>query len=143
MGADGAPLARSNWEEREAFLAHVSEHRAPRFAAHWTFMLEPLVPDHSDRPGALRYRQIEYYRMPMMAFLALDGLDGLTRADYVRLTHASAPGDPKALPFTESYLADLQARAIASKECVAAGGGDALRPIAQNSPIKVIPAPAG
>lgn len=41
------------------------------------------------------------------------------------------------------YLADLQARAIASKECVAAGGGDALRPIAQNSPIKVIPAPAG
>ena len=41
------------------------------------------------------------------------------------------------------YLADLQARAIASKECAAAGGGDALRPIAQNSPIKVIPAPAG
>ena len=30
------------------------------------------MPDHSEAAGLLRYRQIEYYRMPLMAYLALD-----------------------------------------------------------------------
>ena len=84
-----APTARC-WRaptrsDRDAFLAHVAEHRAPRIAAHWAFLLEPLVSDHSGRPGALRFRQIEYYRMPMMAYLALDDPRALTRNDFVRL----------------------------------------------------------
>src|SRR5882724_11013776 len=56
----------SGWDAHgNAFLAFVQHQRAPRIAAHWAWLLEPLVPDHSEREGALRYRQIEYYRMPV------------------------------------------------------------------------------
>ena len=36
-------------------------------------------------PGLLRFRQIEYYRMPLMGYLALDDPRALTRNDFVRL----------------------------------------------------------
>jgi hypothetical protein len=113
LGADGQVLARSDAQQRESFLAHVCEHRAPRIAAHWAFLLEPLVPDHSDREGALRYRQIEYYRMPMMAWLALDDPRALTRNDFVRLglvTGAGAREGEAALPYAEKHLADFEQR---------------------------------
>lgn len=41
------------------------------------------------------------------------------------------------------YLDELQARAIASKECVAAGAPEGLMPIATNSPVRITPVPAG
>lgn len=85
LGADGAVLARSDAQERDAFLAHVAEHRAPRISAHWDHVLAPLVNHHSGAEGTLRYRQIEYYRMPMMAYLAVDDPRRLSRADFVRL----------------------------------------------------------
>jgi hypothetical protein len=113
LDAAGAVLARSDAQQRDVFLAHVAEHRAPRIAAHWAFMLEPLVSDHSGRPGALRFRQIEYYRMPTMAWLALDDPRALTRNDFVRLgllTAAPEGGHDAALPFAEPQLADFEAR---------------------------------
>ena len=85
LGADGRVLARSDAQDRATFLAHVCEHRAPRLSAHWAWLLRPLVPDHSEEAGALRFRQIEYYRMPMMAWLALDEPRDLTRNDFIRL----------------------------------------------------------
>lgn len=108
IGADGAVMARSDYGDRQRYLDFVGEQRAPYFASHWQFLLAPMVPHPSPTKAPLSYRQIEYYRMPTMAFLALDGLDGLTRADYVRLTLASAPGDPQSLPFTESHLAEFE-----------------------------------
>ncbi len=115
LDAAGAVLARSDAQNRDAFLAHVSEHRAPRIAAHWAFMLEPLVSDHSGRAGALRFRQIEYYRMPMMAYLALDNPRALSRSDFVRLGLVTGAGDAAAdgdtsLPFAEPHLADFEQR---------------------------------
>jgi hypothetical protein len=117
LGADGRVLATSDAQQRDAFLAHVAEHRAPRFAAHWAFLLEPLVSDHSGRDGTLRYRQIEYYRMPLMAYLSLDDPRALTRNEFIRLglvTGASeggshAPG-PEALPYAEAHLTDFERR---------------------------------
>lgn len=85
LGHDGQVLARSDAHQREAYLAHVAEHRAPRMAAHWAYLMQPLVAEHDQAPGVLRFRQIEYYRMPMMAFLAVDDPAALTRADFVRL----------------------------------------------------------
>ena len=88
-------LAHSDAQQRELFLAHVARHRAPRIASHWAYLLQPPVSDHSDQNGTLRYRQIEYYRMPLMAYLALDDPRALTRNDFVRLglvTGASEPG---------------------------------------------------
>jgi hypothetical protein len=95
LDADGRVLAASDARERDAFLAHVAEHRAPRIASHWAFMLEPLVNHHSERPGALRYRQIEYYRMPMMAYLAVDDPCALSRGDFVRLGLVTGPGEAR------------------------------------------------
>jgi hypothetical protein len=133
--ASGAVLAASDAQQREAYMAHVREHRAPRIAAHWAFMLKPLVVDHSDEPGELRYRQIEYYRMPLMAYLALDDPRALTRSDFVRLglvtgaggsdiaafstpataalgTAASMPGADRTpdLPYAPDHLADFEQR---------------------------------
>ena len=92
LGPQGAVLARSDSQQRESFMSHVAEHRAPRTAAHWAFMLQPLVADHSDAPGDLRYRQIEYYRMPLMGYLALDDPRALTRNDFVRLGLVTGAG---------------------------------------------------
>ncbi len=126
LGADGSVLATSDSQQRDAFLAHVCEHRAPRTASHWAFMLQPLVADHSDEPGALRYRQIEYYRMPLMGYLALDDPRALSRNDFIRLGLVTGAGgsdnggltdgapEPGAegghLPYGADHVADFEAR---------------------------------
>jgi hypothetical protein len=117
LDAQGQVLAASDANQRDAFLEHVSTRRAPRMSAHWDFIMQPLVGDHSDRPGALRFRQIEYYRMPMMAYLALDRPRDLTRSDCVRLglvtgsgSGAREPAGGCALPYGEQHLADFEAK---------------------------------
>jgi hypothetical protein len=118
LGVAGEVLASSDAQQRDAFLAHVAEHRAPRIAAHWAFMLKPLVSDHSDEPGALRFRQIEYYRMPMMGYLALDDPRALSRNDFIRLGLVTGSGggdnagirDGSALPYAADHLADFEQR---------------------------------
>jgi len=104
LGKDGRVLAKSDFENREKFLASVCRHRAGAIAAHWEFLLEPMVPHHSGRAGAIRYRQLEYYRMPIMVYLALDDPGKLTRVDYARLAFATARGDGKTLPFSARHL---------------------------------------
>ncbi|MFM2112988.1 MAG: hypothetical protein RLZZ271_1648, partial [Pseudomonadota bacterium] len=111
LDAQGRVLAESDASQRELFLDHVSQHRAPRIASHWDWLLHPLVSDHSDQTGALRYRQIEYYRMPLMGYIAVDNPQSLSRADFVRLglvTGASVDDDE--LPFSSSHLADFEQR---------------------------------
>ncbi len=113
LGHDGQVLARSDANQRELFMAHVSSHRAPRVAAHWAWLLEPLVGDHSGQTGELRYRQIEYYRMPQLAFLALDNPRALSRNDMIRLglvTGAAETRGDASLPYAEEYLADFEKR---------------------------------
>ena len=135
LGAASAVPAASDARDRDAYLAHVREHRAPRIAAHWAFMLQPLVVDDSVAPGVLRYRQIEYCRMPLMAYLALDDPRALTRSGFVRLglvtgagrsdiaafgrgdiaafgRRPSLPGAGRAaqLSYVEDHLADFEQR---------------------------------
>jgi hypothetical protein len=114
LDAQGRVLAVSDARERDAFLAHVAEHRAPRIAAHWEFVLAPLVNHHSAQTGSLRYRQIEYHRMPMMAYLAVDDPCALTRSDFVRLGLVTGAGEdgapPLALPYAEQHLEDFEPR---------------------------------
>lgn len=127
LDAQGAVLARSDAQQRELFLAHVAEHRAPRIATHWAFVMKPLVADHSDEPGELRYRQIEYYRMPLMGYLALDDPRALTRSDFIRLGLVTGAGGSDngglsddgvppvsaaggSLPYGADHLADFEQR---------------------------------
>jgi CorA-like Mg2+ transporter protein len=117
LDVHGRVLAASDAQQRELFVEHVAVHRAPRTAAHWAFMLQPLVSDHSDQQGLLRYRQIEYYRMPLMAYLALDDPRALSRNDFIRLGLVTGAGDVDlgrggdcALPYAEQHLADFEQR---------------------------------
>ena len=88
----------------------MGRYRAPAIAAHWEYLLTPMVPHHSMQPGALRYRPIEYHRMPVMGYLAVDRLSALTRADFVRLGLVTPPGPPGVLPVSERHAADFEAR---------------------------------
>lgn len=99
-------LARSNTTEKALFLGHVQTHRTPRLAAHWDFMLRPLACEQSDHAGLLTFRQIEYYRMPMMAWLALDAPERLQRSDWVRLglVTGNAESGLGSLPFADEHL---------------------------------------
>ena len=106
----GKVLSASDYEDREKFLTQVCAKRAARVAAHWQFLLNPLVPHHSDQTGPLRYKQLEYYRMPQMTLLAMKAGNDLTRADYVRLAFASGPGDCSELPFSQRHLEDFEER---------------------------------
>ena len=120
IGRDGSVLARTDAHEREAFMAHVSRHRAPRIASHWAWLMQPLVSAYSEQPGALRYRQIEYHRMPLTAYLALDDPQALTRNDFIRLglvtgagprtAQTVRDGSGNALPYGEPHLADFERR---------------------------------
>jgi hypothetical protein len=110
LDTSGVVLAASDHEQRERFLAWVTRHRTPCIAAHWEFLLRPLVPHTADEPGLVRYGQLEFHRMPVMGYLALESLSGLTRADFVRLGLVSAPGDEARLPCPEVYARDFEQR---------------------------------
>ncbi|CAN5920783.1 hypothetical protein BH11PSE13_BH11PSE13_29090 [soil metagenome] len=111
LAADGSVLARSDAQHQDAFLEHVAQHRAPRISAHWAFLMQPLVSDHSEEAGTLRYRQIEYYRMPVMAYLSLDDPRRLTRNDFIRLGLVTgAAATDATLPYAEQHLEDFEAR---------------------------------
>jgi hypothetical protein len=108
LDADGAVLATSDANERERYLAFVCEHRAARIGADWAFLLEPLLPAHVDTKGLIRYRQLEYHRMPTMGYLAIDDPTALTRTDFIRLGLVTGAGDE--MPYSDSHLSDFEAR---------------------------------
>ena len=111
LAADGSVLAASDYEDRGRFLRHVCEYRAPTEAAHWDFILRPLVQHHSDAGGVLRYRQIEYHRMPVMGYLAIDGDPRqLSRNDFMRLTFVTPPGPPERAPYCGAEADGFEAR---------------------------------
>jgi len=129
---DSRVLAASDARERDAFLAHVAEHRAPRIAAHWEYVLAPLVNHHSGHEGALRFRQIEYYRMPMMAYVAVDDPAALSRTDFVRLGLVTGAGDQAqrtdhGLPYADAHLSDFEQRYCYDRFWTASGAAPRTR----------------
>lgn len=110
LNAQGEILSTSDYENREKFLSFVCRHRAPTTAAHWEFLMSPLILHHGDKKGDVRYRQLEYYRMPYMTLLALEDCSQLSRADCIRLVLGSEPGSNDALPYSEAYLEDFEQR---------------------------------
>ena len=106
----GQTLAFSDLGDRAKYLEYVCENRAPRIASHWAHLMRPLVLHTSDEEGALRYRQLQYYRMPVMAYLAVDDIKQLKRADYVRLGLIAGPGDSECMPYSDDYLREFDRR---------------------------------
>lgn len=85
LDRNGQVLAASDSENRERYLHFVCRHRAPCVGALWAWLLRPFLLDQDETDGELRFRQIEYYRMPMMAYLALDDPRSLSREDFIRI----------------------------------------------------------
>jgi hypothetical protein len=85
LGPTGEVLCVSDSGQREQFLQHVGRYRAPRMGRHWAFLLEPLVAHHSGDPGPVSYRHIDYYRMPVMAYVALQQPEAISHEDMVRM----------------------------------------------------------
>ena len=56
LGAEGEVIATSDFEKRERYLAAVCSNRSAEIAAHWEFLLAPMVPHQSKEVGGLRYR---------------------------------------------------------------------------------------
>jgi hypothetical protein len=113
----GEVLARSDYEKREKYLSFVARHRAPAVASHWEYLLSPLILDHSDKRGLVRYRQLEYYRMPYMAFFAMEDANSLTRPDLIRMAIGNEAGASSELPYSESYLTEFEERFCYDRYC--------------------------
>jgi hypothetical protein len=108
LGIDGGVLAASDFHSRAKYLSFVGKYRSPCISQHWEFLLRPLVLEYPGQSGPLRYRQLEYYRMPFMAYLAFDDPAQLTRADFVRIGLVTRPGEPDTLPYSATTLAEFE-----------------------------------
>ncbi|HEV7713962.1 MAG TPA: hypothetical protein VGO53_00080 [Steroidobacteraceae bacterium] len=108
LGKNGEVLAASDFAARAKYLAFVARYRTPCLANHWDYLLKPLVLEYPGQTGPLRYRLLEYNRMPFMSFIAVDDPADLTRADFVRIGMVTRPGEPDTLPYSSSTLADFE-----------------------------------
>jgi hypothetical protein len=108
LDQDGRVLATSDFGARSKYLAFVARYRAPCIAHHWEHLLQPLALEYPGQTAVLRYRQLEYYRMPFMAYIAVDDPANLTRADFVRFALVTRPGEPDTLPYSESTLDNFE-----------------------------------
>ncbi len=110
LDASGATLAVSDYENRDKFLAFTCQHRSPHIAAHWEYLLQPLALYHAEREGVIRYRQIEYHRMPLLAYLSFDDPQALTTGDFARLALITKAGPSDQLPYSAKALRDFEDR---------------------------------
>ena len=108
LGKQGEVLAASDFAARAKYLAFVARNRSPCLAHHWDFLLQPLLLEYPGQVGPLRYRLLEYNRMPFMSFFAVDDPSRLTRADFVRIGMVTRPGEPDTLPYSSTTLADFE-----------------------------------
>ncbi len=110
LGADGQVIAASDSSQRDKYLRFVCEHRSPNISEHWACLLRPLVLAHSDEVGVLRYRLIEYHRMPVMAFIAMDQPRTLQREDWIRTGLATMLHPDEALPVNVPWIVEFEKR---------------------------------
>lgn len=110
IGLQGEVLAMSDYEQREKYLSATCKSRSTSIASHWAYLLQPMVLDHVDEPGLIRFRQIEFYRMPVMGYLAMENPRALSRGDFIRLGLVAGAGSDESLPYAECYVSDFEKR---------------------------------
>lgn len=101
-------LSSSDYQDKSRYLAFVKDNHVPCVSLHWEFLMRPLVQHYSSQAGEIRYREIEYQRMPLMGYFAFENITELTRGDLIRLGLVTQPWDSDSLPFTEEFLADFE-----------------------------------
>ncbi|HRC73283.1 MAG TPA: hypothetical protein PK880_12240 [Candidatus Competibacter sp.] len=108
LSATGDVLAVSDYENRRKYLQFVCWNRSPNVAAHWEFLLRPLSLYNAGEQGVLRYRQIEYHRMPLLAYISVSDPQALTRGDFARLALVTKAGSSDTLPYSEAELVNFE-----------------------------------
>lgn len=108
LDKQGQVLSSSDYEDKTRYLAFVKDNHVPCVSLHWEFLMRPLVQHYSNQVGHIRYREIEYQRMPLMAYLAFEDTNKLTRGDLIRLGLVTQPWDSDTLPFTEEFLTNFE-----------------------------------
>jgi hypothetical protein len=104
----GEPLASADYVRRNKYFESVAGKQTIAIAAHWEFGLKPMILHRPGASGSVRFRPLEFHRMPMMALLAVDDPASLTRAEFVRLAFAAPPAEREKLPLSSSYLAGFE-----------------------------------
>ncbi|MDP8566344.1 hypothetical protein [Methylophilus aquaticus] len=104
----GQVIAASDYENKARYLAFVKENHVPCVSLHWAALMSPLVQHYSEQAGEIRYRELEYQRMPLMAYLSFDDVSQLSRGDLIRLGLVCQPWHSETLPFTEQFLQDFE-----------------------------------
>jgi hypothetical protein len=110
IGSKGEVIAVSDSERRSKYLEYACQHRSPCISEHWASLLRPMVLSHSDEPGELRYRLIEYHRMPAMAYLAIDDPRRLRREDWVRIGLATVLHPEESIPANDPAVTEFEQR---------------------------------
>lgn len=108
LNAAGETLMSSDFLARDRFLTHACEHREARIGQQWEFLLRPMVQHHTEDKGDVRFRQLEYHRLPKMTYLSFDDPFELTREDFFRLGMATAPDDGDGLLHSEEAVAAFE-----------------------------------
>ncbi|MBF0415870.1 MAG: hypothetical protein HQL79_08905 [Magnetococcales bacterium] len=110
LGTSGEILASSDFSDRQKYLKSVRNNRVPLTAAHWTFLLHPLVFAVSKEIGQLRFHLIENHHMPKIAYLAIDNPRSLTREQWLRLGMADSLHPDEPLPKYDPEITHFETR---------------------------------
>lgn len=104
---NGAVLASSDYNDQRKYIGLVRDERQTPIAAHWEFLLSPLVPAYKSGSG-IKYYQLENKRIPIMTALTFDDPRALTRGDMMRIGFAAKWGASNTLPYSSGFLANFE-----------------------------------
>ena len=134
----GHVLACSDAMGRDHFLEFTAQRHTTGISAHWAWLLRPLVLDASDETGDLRFHQVEYHRMPLLGYLALDNPRSLTQDEWIRLGLVSSIHPDEPLPTRESYVAQFENRHCYDRYWTDSEGGPNTRFLCTGSALIVV-----
>ena len=104
----GQVLVSSDFFERRRFLDHACEHREARIGQHWSYLLQPMAQASAAASAEIRYRLLEYHRLPKLTYLSLDDPFALSSEDFFRLGLATAPDDGSGLPYPPKFVQEFE-----------------------------------
>lgn len=138
LDASGNVLCGSDFDDRKKFLVHAGRHRSARIGAHWEFLLRPLQQDRGEVSDGLRYRQLEYHRMPKLSYLAVDDPKALHRFDYIRLALGVRPQHDVAANLSESAIVGIEQDAYYDRFWSTVAGESPMRVICNGHAMTMI-----
>lgn len=138
LDANGQVVARSDTEHRQKYLEFVCQHRSPCISEHWASLLRPMVLAHTSEPGDLRYRLIEYHRMPVMAFLAMAQPYTLSDDDWIRIGLAASLHPDERVPVNDPSVIDFRQRYCQDRFWAGTSAGPNTRFICTGNSLTVV-----